>query len=309
MKETGPFVVFSLDFELRWGVADRYGTDLSGYRRNIEGVVDAVPALLDLFRKRGVRATWATVGAVACESWDEYESRGPALPRYDNPRLTLDLVTIRKGDPKGRLHFAPELVRLVAAAEGQELGSHTFSHIYMCERGIQRGDVDADARAVRALFEERFGVAPKSFVFPRNQVGFVDVLRERGIEVVRDNPATWYWDTASPRAHSRAARALRMADALLPLGKRSFHAGGAAHRASQFVRFDLPEPAFRLHRRRIADDAARMRPGDALHLWFHPHNLGKNPGHCLERLGSILDAIEDRTSVRYRSMGELSAAA
>ena len=57
-------VVFSLDFELRWGVHDVYGTDFSAYRSNLEQVRDAVPVLLRLFSSYGVRATWAAVGAL-----------------------------------------------------------------------------------------------------------------------------------------------------------------------------------------------------------------------------------------------------
>ena len=59
-------VVWSLDFELRWGMHDRLGLDRDLYRRNLEGAREAVPRLLQLFTRRGVRATWATVGALAC---------------------------------------------------------------------------------------------------------------------------------------------------------------------------------------------------------------------------------------------------
>src|SRR5215831_12070400 len=59
-----PMVVWSLDFELRWGMHDLLGLDRDRYRNNLEGAREAVPEFLQLFTRRGVRATWATVGAL-----------------------------------------------------------------------------------------------------------------------------------------------------------------------------------------------------------------------------------------------------
>ena len=53
-----PRVVWSMDFELRWGLHDRLGLDFDAYRANLEGARQAVPELLGLFVQRGVRATW-----------------------------------------------------------------------------------------------------------------------------------------------------------------------------------------------------------------------------------------------------------
>src|SRR5215475_4530212 len=85
-----PKVVWSLDFELRWGVHDVLGLDRDRYRKNLEGAREAVPKLLQLFTQRGVRATWATVGALACRNWDEYFRRAPGPPHYVNPQLAID---------------------------------------------------------------------------------------------------------------------------------------------------------------------------------------------------------------------------
>src|SRR5262249_384382 len=77
-----PKAVWSLDFELRWGMHDLLGMDRNAYRTNLEGAREAVPLLLDLFVQRGVRATWATVGALACNDWDEYFRLAPPPPAY-----------------------------------------------------------------------------------------------------------------------------------------------------------------------------------------------------------------------------------
>ena len=145
-----PSVVISLDFELRWGLHDKLGTNMQVYRQNLVGVQEVVPALLRLLSNRKLRATWACVGALGCANWDDYFSKAPAPPRYHNPRLAPD-PRYADLDPDGRLHFAPDLLQLVKDTPGQELGTHTFSHIYMQEPGITSEDVAADLRAVSLL--------------------------------------------------------------------------------------------------------------------------------------------------------------
>ncbi|MGH7805632.1 MAG: hypothetical protein ACREQJ_14890, partial [Candidatus Binatia bacterium] len=82
VEDSIPSFVLSLDFELRWGRYDRLGLDPAACRGEIEGEREAVPLLLDVFAERGLRATWATVGAVACRDWNEYFERAAQAPRY-----------------------------------------------------------------------------------------------------------------------------------------------------------------------------------------------------------------------------------
>jgi hypothetical protein len=80
-------LVVSLDFELLWGVRDRYPADGGAYRRNLLGVRQAVPRMLALFEEFDVAGTWATVGALFARSRADLEQFWPAeLPTYQNAR-------------------------------------------------------------------------------------------------------------------------------------------------------------------------------------------------------------------------------
>jgi len=62
---------------------------------------------------------------------------------------------------------------------GHEIASHSFVHIYY-------GDPEYGNSVARAELAVPVAAAPKditlkSFVFPRDQVGHLDVLREHGI--------------------------------------------------------------------------------------------------------------------------------
>jgi peptidoglycan/xylan/chitin deacetylase (PgdA/CDA1 family) len=301
-----PKVVWSLDFELRWGMHDLLGLDRDLYRKNLEGAREAVPQLLQLFTKRGVRATWATVGALACQNWDEYYRRAPAPPRYVDMRLAIS-PRYADLDPDGVLHFAPELVASIAQTEGQELGTHTFSHLYLGELGVMQMDAAADHAATLALFRERFGITLTSLVFPRNQVAFLSLYRAQGISAWRDNESVWYHQlTRHP--HHPIVRGLRMIDALTPWRARggTFSAGRSP--STLFVRVYLPENLWKLHLVRIATEARRIERGGVLHFWLHPHNLGADVPRGIRRLEQVLDAIARHApaGTTYASMCDLA---
>lgn len=304
-----PQIVISLDFELRWGVQDKLGDDLDAYRANLEGVRDVVPATLELFQDRGVNATWACVGALACESWDEYETRAPAWPRYRDAKLAWN-ASIRTKDPRGTLYFAPELVAAIQHTPGQDLGSHTFSHVYMAEPGFMRRDALADTDAVLRIFRDRLGLQPKSFVFPRNQISFEDVLENAGFAVWRTNPTPFFWSATTAATQSALVRSLRLADSLVPLGSRATLRELRGSRASHFVRFTLPDVLWRAHVRRLVSEARRLRDNEALHLWWHPHNLGVPTKQRLQRLADLIDALAEHApaQTRFSSMAELAQA-
>ena len=164
----GNFVI-SLDFELLWGMRDV--ATRASYGANILGVRKAIPAMLDLFHRHAIRATWAIVGLLLCESKDELLATLPALrPTYDNPALSsyayLDEVGAdERADP---YYFGASLARLITACPGQEIGTHTFSHYYCLESGQTLNQFKADLQCATNQLGN-WGIACRSIVFPRGQ--------------------------------------------------------------------------------------------------------------------------------------------
>ena len=64
-----PSLIVSLDLELFWGMQDIM--DLTEYQANIQGGRKAIPQMLELFQKHGIHATWATVGFLFAENYEE----------------------------------------------------------------------------------------------------------------------------------------------------------------------------------------------------------------------------------------------
>ena len=147
-------LIVSLDFELFWGMQD--GWELSEYEENILGGRAAIPKMLELFRRHGIHATWASVGFLFADGPEDLKAFFPdLLPAYADK--TLDpyayLETLAKEDYN--CFFAPELLQKIAATPGQEIGSHTFCHYYCREKGQTVEEFEADMRAAKAIAERK----------------------------------------------------------------------------------------------------------------------------------------------------------
>lgn len=294
--------IISLDFELRFGVHDLYGSNLSGYETQLSHEVEASEIMLDHFSKNKIRATWATVGALACESWDEYFERSPTTPNY-----RLDVLKIQKNyaqlDPKGRLHFCPKTVKRIAETEGQDLGSHTFSHLFLQEEGVTEYDFLQDAKAVEKIFTEKFNVTPVSLVFPRNQFNFLNSFSQTSYRIWRGNEKYWFFDCNSKKNNTLFPRALRLADAINPYMSYPDVSNKAdVTNSSQFLRFNLPEAMWKLHMAKLVHGVKSLKNGENFHLWWHPHNLGGDLKRSEKRLKQVIEVVK-----HFESSGKIQS--
>ncbi|PSO45007.1 hypothetical protein BRC21_00595 [Candidatus Saccharibacteria bacterium SW_7_54_9] len=184
-------VVFSLDFELHWGVHDFASVD--DWKDRLLGARRAVPRLLDLMREYQIEATWATVGMLFAQGRREMRALSPGVrPSYQDSDLSpypLSVGVDEKDDP---FHFAPSLIRRIADTPGQEVATHTFSHYYCLEAGQRKREFEADLKsAIEA--GRKLGVRPKSIVFPRNQANekYLSVLARNDITSYRGVARAW----------------------------------------------------------------------------------------------------------------------
>lgn len=314
-------LVISLDFELHWGIRDH--TTVDGYRDNLLGVREAIPALLAEFDRRGIACTWATVGMLMAESKKELLATMPArAPRYGDRRMSpyQGLEDIGEDERSDPFHFAPSLVRRIVATPRQELGTHTFSHFYMLENGPTLSDFDADLDSARRI-AENFGVANKSIVFPRNQFTpeHLPVLRRHGIVAYRSNGRHWAYSARARETSLR--RSFRLADTYAPLtGTRDVpwptaHDGLVDVSASAFLRpaARRPNVLARLRLRRLVASMKHAAETHRLfHVWWHPHNFGIRLRENMAFLGELLDAYDQlrRTrSFESLTMGEVASRA
>ncbi len=324
MAQKGTLVI-SLDFELFWGMTDV--TTLEEYGQNVLGVRRAIPAMLELFKRYDVHVTWAVVGMLTPPSKDALVAALPKeQPQYADMRYSnyqyLKTANVGPDEVRDPYHFGASLLRLVQGVRNQEIGSHTFSHYYCTEEGQTLKDFAADVDAHEASLRP-FGVRPLSMVFPRNQwrEEYLPLLGERGFTSFRGNQHGWVY-ASRPRATEHLfLRLLRLADAYLPIFGYHTYSHAVMRRtslphnipASFFFRPYSRSLAFfeplRLWRLRAALTRAARR-GEAVHLWWHPHNFGTHTDQNIAHLESVLKhfvLLKERYNMRSLTMAELAA--
>jgi peptidoglycan/xylan/chitin deacetylase (PgdA/CDA1 family) len=142
----GAFFIVSIDTELKWGYRFYPATKMARVLQDREEeAISCIGAFLDLFEKYSVPATWAVVGKLF----------------YEHPEL---LASIRES---GIEH---------------EIGYHSFSHIRFSQ--VSRATAEKELKEGLKIQDE-FGVRFRSFVFPENMIGHVDLLREYGFSIYR----------------------------------------------------------------------------------------------------------------------------
>ena len=276
---------------------------IDDYRANLLGMRTVVPALLKLFDEYRIHATWAIVGFLFCETRDELIRASPERkPHYIDPRLSPypHIKHIGRNEHEGPFHYAPSLIKLIAASPHQEVGSHTFSHYYCLEKGQDKEAFRADLEAAKKI-TSRYRTSLESLVFPRNQFNkeYLSVCKDVGITAYRGNERSWIYRAKSKEDESWFRRGVRLADAYIDISGQNCY-------SPEDLRLELPLniPSSRFLRpyskrlrileplrlRRILSDLTyASKNGLFYHLWWHPHNFGTDTEENLPSLKKILN--------------------
>jgi hypothetical protein len=281
----------SIDLELAWGIWDKPSSDY--HQRCADREAHIVEELLGIFERNQVGTTWAVVGRL----------------------LELDEARARSTEYGDAIWYAPQLVERIAGTPNQEIGSHSHAHVYFGEtdRELLRADLAAARRA-----HERHGLSFQSFVFPRNQVNHLDLLREMGIRVFRSVDQGWF-SSVRRRGGALAGRVANLVDKALPIPPRSVtpmrHPDGLVELPSSMLLFGrsglrrVVHPAMLVAKAQLGLEAAR-RDGGVFHLWFHPSNFYHDTERQLDVLARIVARaarLRDRGQIEIRTMGSFAA--
>lgn len=289
-KHTPATFTISIDVEMSWG-ALHHGAphDTSPYTMERE----VVARTLELMSRYGISATWAVVGHLflsECAAVD-----GTAHPEVVPPDYAWMTGEWYDLDPASSLAVAPtwygpDLVAAIrACAVPQEIGSHSFGHVIVGDPGCSAEAFRTDLAAARSLAEKE-GIELRSFVYPRNSVGHLDVLAEAGFTAYRSPTPDRF-----PGMTGWRRRLTALVDTVRPLPEATVSPVRRGHlvEVPQTYLFD---PGSKRARRLGTTPwalAVRRRLRHAVdtsslfHLWFHSHNLASNP----ERAWRAMDML------------------
>lgn len=293
------------DTEALWGFPERRvdrETSIDVGRR-FRDVIRRIISILDEFE---IPATFAIVGHLYLESCS-CDSRGKH-PEMVHPQhlwhvdwYTNDPCTDRVCDPGW---YAPEIIGMIKDSRVKhEVASHSFSHCVFGDRGCSRDVAVSEVTRCRSLADMN-GIALKSFVFPRNSVGHVDVLKEQGFVCYRGPTVGWY--SALPFGLARIGGVL---DEFLPTTPRlvvpSVEDGILNIPGSMLIRarngWRRVLPIHLTEKKIIRAIRECARRDKTFHLWSHPLNLAWKSDAMFKMLRSVASAVEqERNAGRLR---------
>ncbi len=298
--DRGAFTL-SLDFELIWGTVDVRGPGpfRSTCETEREVVVDR---LLELLAEFGISATWCIVGHLFLSACAPQEGvKHPEIVRPSHPWVAGDWFS---HDPCGSeetdpIFYGSSLIERIRSCQvAQEIGCHSFSHVIFGDEGCSRQTATSEVAACVRLARDR-GIELRSFAFPRNRVGHLDVLREHGFTGYRGPEPVWYESPRLPRPVKRLGHLADVASARRPpVVVPEETADGIWNLPGSMLYFPMRGP------RRYIPLSARVRRAikgldraaaerRIFHLWFHPTNLVDESELMFAGLRSIFEHVDE----------------
>ncbi len=309
--------VISLDFELFWGVTDVQ--DLNSYKQNILGEWEAIPRILDLFEKFEISATWAAVGMTICETFDEWLEFVPdETPKYKNQKLSnYNYGELAKKNPE--LFFGKELLKTINSCPNQEIATHSYSHMYFNEEGIDKEDMKKDLDLALKIAKTN-DLEYSSIVFPRNQYNqdILDLLPKYGIRNYRGNLDHFLYRDGHYLKGGKLSRSIRFLDNFIPIHtKKTYPLSEDDELRNIPAGFFLrpyqgnPKVLNPIKLKRLVNQMNKAAEAkEILHLWWHPHNFGVFLDENLNYLEAILTHfknLRDKYDMESCSMSSLSS--
>ncbi|MCF2206138.1 polysaccharide deacetylase family protein [Halobacterium salinarum] len=293
MNDKAGVFTISLDTELAWGMFDK--SNIDKYKHAYRNTPEVINRLCELFDEYEIPATWAVVSHLLEDCDGDHSDR--TSPDFEWVNDWFGELPCSGGMDKD-LWYAPWLIdRIQDCKTEQEVGLHGSTHMQLGADGCSRQHAEEEiGAAVETL--RGYGVKPKSFVFPRNDIGHVDMLREHGIEVYRGTDARWYERASIPGS---VQPPLRFADEAIrgtpPVVEPVERDGVVEIPGTQVFRPSnggwqyTPGGSSVARAKKGLEHAART--GGVFHLWFHPFNLGHEPERDLERLERVLSVVRE----------------
>ncbi len=308
-------MVVSLDLELCWGRFDKL--EISELEADSDQERTQIKRLLSILDEYEIPTTWAVVGHLMLDGCGRSEdgAHTDALPHAKYSWFQKDWFIYDPCTSAGRSPgwYAPDIVEWIRATRVRhEIASHSFAHIYYGDPECHVAVAQADLTAAIAAAGPK-NIVLKSFVFPRNQVGHLEVLRDHGIRAYRGADPSRF-----RKGKGVLVKTFNFLDQLLGLPPQAVYAeqpipglwnipGNHFFMARNGIRKMIPMTS-RVFKGKQGIRQA-IQTGGVYHLWFHPFNLNADSDIMLlglERIFSYARHMREQGLLDILTMDEYS---
>lgn len=298
----------SFDTELLWG---RHDLEYESFIKRAKSERAIIHRLLALLDRYAIPATWAIVGHLFLEHCTSKNGiKHPEIVRPSYPWVKGDWF---ESDPAGNIAQNPEwygkdIVKDIIKTGLHEIGSHSFSHVVLGHKGCNRKCADSEIAASIKL-ARNMGINLVSFVFPRNSIGHLEVLRENGFIAFRGQDALRF---KLPGFLKPLGLALELFIPLPPPTSKPINQRGLINIpgsmyfvSARGIRKYIPRTIRSQKAIKGVDSAINNR--GVFHLWTHPGDFIDQSSILFDELESILKYASQKRSAGHleiKTMGE-----
>lgn len=237
-RQSGTFCI-SIDTELLWGRKD---LAYSKFIKPTHKEREIITKLLQLFRKYKIGATWAIVGKM-----------------------------FEKGD---KLWYGADIVQEIKKTPLQEIASHSHSHPEFTNLSKRQAGEEISKAVKTAKIN---GVKMISFIFPRNKIAHLSILKKNGFLLFRgsdkSNLELLFLRTPPTYKPSINSGLINIPGSLYFVSARGLR---------KFIPTGL-----RFLKAKLAIDKV-VKNGEVFHLWFHPVDFAESTDKLFKEFEQIL---------------------
>ncbi|NIQ06309.1 MAG: polysaccharide deacetylase family protein [Candidatus Korarchaeota archaeon] len=294
IAESDAIFTLSLDLELIFAVQEKNEEETDKFRKRIlSNIRKRIQELLILLEEYQVKATWAVCGHLFLDRCTGGHGIG------ENEWLKRDPASSIDADP---LWYGRDIVKgIIHNRIDHEIASHGFSHIPFSHIREEMAfkEVRTSLRAAREL-----GIAVESFIYPRNEVAHLKVLKECGIKCYRIVPRKRELGLL-PTKFLRSIDyffGLRHSSPIKPkkdvFGLLQIPASDALYRSATAMHLARLPPRNNLLWKWKEGVKETVKKGGIFHVWMHPHDFKTRVTR--EELTKFFKLVKD-----YKMQGKL----
>ena len=262
--------VLSIDLELAWGVWDKLSSI------NIQKIIDkerlVCENLLNIFDENEIPVTWAVVAAL------------------------LDNKNKMMGNLNQKAWYAPDIIDNILNSKTKHLiASHSYAHkeFNTCNKEEITEDFEKSI-----FFLKSININPDVFIFPRNSVFHLDVLKKFNFKTYRSIDKSWYKKVY--KYNKSLGKISNLIDKVIPIKTNS-----VSPLIDQFGLTEIPTSILLISKngirtivtnfsmfKKIKDgiDLA-ISKNECFHIWFHPSNFYYQTNKQFDLLKKIIDYL------------------
>jgi len=295
-----PIFILSLDLELGWGfILNQRDRILNLLKKDPQKIREKIKNLIKLFEKYNIPATWGVVGHLFLDPKERDELINETLPQFQE--CWLNWENYCQLTPQ-TLYFGRDIIKeILASVVKQEIGLQGFFHIPFrsCSQKVAEAEIRLGKEAA-----SKFGINPKTFIFPKNMVDKIDVLRENGFQIYRGKTSGHL--EGNENFFIQKVNALISRFIILPVSV--LNKNGLFEIAGSMEFYDRRIPASLVQRAEFGLNFA-IATNRIFHLWFHPWSfvVCEHLDKYLENFFKFLNQKREKGKIEVKRIIDLTS--